>query len=166
MGKLPSTHGEEAQSSTSPSLRSPAFPRALQQRDSLMSRRVPAGRLPAARAPQRGVTWHQPGAPSAPHRTSWPGPSTAATAPIRLFGLSSAPGRFQQAAEAAAHSLPMAAPAARPGPAHPTYLLSPSGGGDSSAAQPRGPEALGRAALSMGSTSTAPSARPQHPDPP
>lgn len=118
MGKLPSTHGEEAQSSTSPSLRSPAFPRALQQRDSLMSRRVPAGRLPAARAPQRGVTWHQPGAPSAPHRTSWPGPSTAATAPIRLFGLSSAPGRFQQAAEAAAHSLPMAAPAARPGPPH------------------------------------------------
>lgn len=115
MGKLPSTHGEGAQFSTSPSLRSPAFPRALQQRDSLTSRRG------SYRPPSRGsCSEGSLGTDQAlqAHRTARPAQGRARRPQhrARLPGLSSARERFQQAGEAAAERLRMAAPAARSTP--------------------------------------------------
>lgn len=115
MGKLPSTHGEEAQSSTSPSLRSPAFPRALQQRHSLRSCRG------SCRPPSRGsCSEGSLGTDQALQalRTARPGRGRAWPLQHRArpLGLSSARERFQQAEKAAAESLRMAAPAARPTP--------------------------------------------------
>lgn len=161
--KIPSTHGEVGQSSTSLPTLSSVFTEALQQKD-LLTSGVPAGCLPTGRwcskellhggnepGGSRARRGAQPGTEPGPARLRRRTPADPAAA-ARAAGRSRraaaiSPGESPARGRPAAGAPRLASPGA--------HLLSPPGGGASSATRLRGPAASGRAGLSIGSASTA-----------